>query len=553
MILPLEYFSNKKNIPFLTEVRQICKKENIPVKDGVFSFAVALLKKNGILQKEHVQKVLKSFPAENVKILSSLSLPDDEKDILGLIYQCLLTEGEKNFSGSYYTPPGMVQKLLKNSTFGKKGKSYLDPCCGSGAFLLAEFFHSPEELYGCDLDPVAVFIAKINLLCKYKEHIFFPNIFCCDFLAGKAVFEEEKEKVQALFLKKFDLIATNPPWGGFSSEKSTAKKSLKASSDTFSAFFIKSFTMLKEKGELSFLLPEAVLEIRKHAFLRKFILEETSLQQIIFPETKLFHGVMTAPVVIKVQKTPLQKTFLLEKKGKVKEYERSFFCKKREYIFSFMDEEALKILAKMEKHHFCDLSGSIFALGIVTGDNKKFLSKVCREGMEKVYTGKEISPCRLSQAKNYLLYDEKEFQQCAKKEYYHAKEKLVYRFISRKLVFAYDDTGSLFLNSANILIPELPHISIKTLLGILNSKVLNFYYMNIYNDLKVLKKALQALPLPFLTEDADRAMTLLAEKMIEGDGEKEWRLLEKMIANLYGLTDKEYAHIENFFLQEKKK
>lgn len=38
-------------------------------------------------------------------------------------------------------------------------------------------------------------------------------------------------------------------------------------------------------------------------------------------------------------------------------------------------------------------------------------------------------------------------------------------------MFAYDDTSSLFLNSANILIPNIPGMSTKTVLAFLNSSL----------------------------------------------------------------------------------
>ena len=39
-------------------------------------------------------------------------------------------------------------------------KRFLDPCCGSGAFLTQIAASNPENLYGIDIDPLAVMIAK---------------------------------------------------------------------------------------------------------------------------------------------------------------------------------------------------------------------------------------------------------------------------------------------------------------------------------------------------------------------------------------------------------
>ena len=55
----------------------------------------------------------------------------------------------------------------------------------------------------------------------------------------------------------------------------------------------------------------------------------------------------------------------------------------------------------------------------------------------------------------FIRFDPDRFQQAAPERKYRAPEKLVYRFISKKLIVAYDDRGRLTLNSANILIPRV--------------------------------------------------------------------------------------------------
>lgn len=90
------------------------------------------------------------------------------------------------------------------------------------------------------------------------------------------------------------------------------------------------------------------------------------------------------------------------------------------------------------------------------------------------------------------------FQQVAPDLVYRAKEKLVYKFVSKNLVFAYDNQQRLFLNSANILIPKVQNHSIKTVLAFLNSKLFQYVYHTKFNELKVLKSNLLQLPFPLL-------------------------------------------------------
>ena len=82
---------------------------------------------------------------------------------------------------------------------------YLDPCCGTGSFLLkvSEKFETPKNIFGCDIDKTACFIAKINLIIKFKNIIFKPQIYNIDVLKDTQILKNED----------FDIIATNPPWG----------------------------------------------------------------------------------------------------------------------------------------------------------------------------------------------------------------------------------------------------------------------------------------------------------------------------------------------------
>ena len=177
------------------------------------------------------------------------------------------------------------------------------------------------------------------------------------------------------------------------------------------------------------------------------------------------------------------------------------------------------ILGKAERMRHDDLSHSQWALGIITGNNAKVLKERPRQGLEPIYTGKDISKYSLKKASRYIKYDRADFQQCAKDEFFRAKEKLVYKFVSGHLCFTYDDKQRLFLNSANILIPDVEGMSVKTVLAFLNSSLFNFLYVKKFNDLKILKGNLSALPFPKITSETNKQLTALVDRALKGDAE----------------------------------
>ena len=187
---------------------QIISNTDAPIENIMYSLCVSYLNYCGILSKRNVQKFISQY--RNCHLID-FDVPEgiwqEGKDVIGFIYQSIVTEGERNLTGQYYTNSNVVNYMLDNKHLAD-GETFLDPCCGSGAFLLSVQTNTPECLYGFDINPIAVMIAGTNLLAKYSEHNFIPNVFCLDFLKND-LFDIERQSIPV----KFDNIYTNPPWG----------------------------------------------------------------------------------------------------------------------------------------------------------------------------------------------------------------------------------------------------------------------------------------------------------------------------------------------------
>lgn len=535
-VLPLEYISKAENISFVQGVLDHIDENEIDIFSAVYSLGIGLLKKSGIYDKPHVAEVLNGYAgAALIEKLSGADIPEDEYDILGLIYQSFLQEGKKNIKGAYYTP----QKIARSMTEGFKfdsGEQFFDPCCGSGSFLMAVDAKDPSLIFGADNDEIAVFISKLNLLLKYKDKQFIPQVYCVDYLKGRSL-----EQNSTVFLKTFDHIATNPPWGAM--ENNSGELPAITSKETFSCFFVKAFEQLKEKGTIRFLFPEAVLNVKVHRDIRKFILETAGLVSITtYDDT--FSGVTTKYVDIECGRGARSGCFTVHYKNTERTVDIRTVYETENLVFTLLAAEDIEIVRAVKEKGRFTLKNSTWGLGVVTGDNKGKLFAECREGMEKIYTGKEIRPYTLLPAKKYILFDRAGLQQVAKDEIYRAPEKLVYKFISNKLIFAYDSSGSLFLNSANILIPEIPHMSIKAVLAFLNSALFQFMYKKLFGEVKILKGNLMEMPFPELSEAESEKLTALVERVLKGDSSK-IEDIDGFIFSLYGLSEAQIEHIRS--------
>ena len=527
---------NKANI-LLKNILQV----DSLVENIMYTLVCSALLENELLHKQHVQLFLQKYShLKQVSIDIPYGVWDSEDDVLGFIYQSLLTEGERNITGQYYTNKCVVKYIVGDKVLSDN-ETFLDPCCGSGAFLMAVKTNNPSNLYGFDINPIAVMIASTNLLIKYKDKEFFPHIYCLDFLNGLDYQNE--------LPYKFDNIYTNPPWGSDKECLYTTNYPFIKSKERASMVIVESLKLLKDNGTLYFLLPISLLKIKAHNDIRRYILSTTTIHQIDIYKGK-FDGVFTDYFSIKLspQKTKKQSYIVTSDNGSsIVSLSDSDSALGNILIenLSMLDKS---ITSKMESLCNDNLSHSTWALGIVTGNNKNKVRKEITEGLELIYTGKDIKPFNLKDESSYILFNPNNFQQCAKEEYFRAPEKLIYRFIAKYPIVAYDNKQCLCLNSANILIPELDSISIKSVAALLNSTLYHYYYSLKFSDIKVLKGNLQELPFPKITKEQDEELSVLVSNIQENSFSLAYQqLLDKIVYSIFGITEEEQKYIMQKF------
>jgi hypothetical protein len=521
--IPREYFSNIDNMATAIFIVESIKAKKVSIDCAINSLCLAYLHQNGIVSSASAKFILE-FKKTYCEEIANFILPKDEKDFIGIIYQCLQTEGEKNIKGSYFTPQQITDCMAKNLMFAENQK-VLDPCCGSGGFLLAYNHTNPKNIFGYDIDKTAVKIAITNLIVKYKHIDFMPNIVCGDFLLTQTQ------------TKKFDYIITNSPWGTkYQNDYSKHFPQIK-SKELFSYFIVKSAQCLKPNGQMRFLLPEAMLHVKTHGDCRKFVLDNFSVSTIKL-WGRCFSGVQSNVISLQLSKPNKQTDTLIETDKEKYFVPQETFSKNADCVFTISNTAELELLKKIYTLPYQTLEKSLWGLGIVTGNNQERLSaKQDTAHPMPILTGKEINKYVCSVPKNFFNFDRVNLQQVAKDEIYLAKEKLLYKFISNKLVFAFDDKQSFVLNSANVLIPQIAGMSIKSVMAFLNSKIMQFAYAKSFNQLKVIKSNLCKLPFPYITSKFNDLLTNLVDN-------EQYERIDDELYKFYDLTTDEILLIE---------
>lgn len=487
-----------------------------------------------------------SLYAANPAALNAFLAWKSYDDPLGLLYQGLSSEGKKLRAGAYFTPGEIIDAALTDMDVSPQ--SFLDPCCGTGRYLVRaakRFNLPPNRLFGFDADPVAVAIAGINLLLAYPDHDFTPSIRCLDSLEDLA---NGKDGCDTNFLiANTDAIATNPPWGGCKNRE--RYKNLAAhvkSGESFSLFLEKSLRLLRPGGRLSFLLPESMLKIKTHADIRRLVLAETRIAKIT-TLGRVFSGVFTPIIRLDLIKEPAPADWTATVCCDGREYQARqmrFAANVNQAFDVAVSPRDAEIMAKIfAVPHQTLAKNAEWALGIVTGDNSRCVLDAPRDGSEPILRGRDVFKYAAREPRCHIVFRPGEFQQVAPERFFRAPEKLIYRFVSDRLVFAYDDRRLLTLNSANILIPRLPGYSMKYVLAFLNSRIFQYVFTKRFQTRKILRGDLETLPFPRLDAKPAKELEDQVDLCMGGDY-KPADDLDQMIYRLFNLAGDEIREIE---------
>lgn len=422
---------------------------------------------------------------------------------IGERYQNMLSESYKNKEGIFYTPMSIVDDMMKDLPVNAS-TSFLDPCCGTGNFLVkaVQMGVSPQHIYGFDTDPIAVQIAQRRI--KELTGCEAPHVVCGDFLQACSTLSE-----------RFDLVFTNPPWGKKLPKVQrmdfAQRYQAGSSTDTCSLFLLAALSVLKLGGIAGLLMPESFFKIAVFEEARKAALQKTVLQ--LKDYGKPFKNMYSAvSILIKNRRSKANNTVLCYYQQQLYHRDQKQFLEMPRCNINYWTRpEEMRQVEELLRQSYLTLKGhASWGLGIVTGNNAKRCKRTRRPGLKPVYRGKDLLPGRLRAAQYYINPDDfSRFQQLAPLAMYHAPEKLIYRFISSDLVFYCDTHQRYILNSANMLVldEDFP-LTAKQLAEIMNSQLTNWLFKQLFHTHKVLRGDLELLPI-FTDSSLHRRFNLL--------------------------------------------
>ncbi len=501
------------------------------------------------------------FDEEGVRAVFACPLPDGA-DPLGAVQLGSLGEGARVRGGIYFTPASIAESITGD--FGRSSGNVMDPCCGTGQFLvhLARAGKRPGELWGIDLDPPTVRLACLNLSLVWPDYEGEFRIYCADFLAvrrdGEADHAGNRQGIpdsvntgEPPLPADLSLVVTNPPWG-YRFDVSAKKRYRAAypelnSTESFSLVIARSIEFLRAGGVGVFILPESFLTVRAHRGIREWILKRCDIVKTEYLG-RPFSGVFTPVIRVDLRKRQQDRVreHAIRVIGNGPEYrvpQRRLFRNAGSMFDLHLTPRDREIVDTLKNRPHVILEGNArWALGLVTGNNRKHLLTESIPGSEPVITGADISPYIVGAPTRHIVFRPQSYQQTADESLYRQPCKLVYRFIAREPVVALDYDGRITLNSANILIPELPGYTPQALAAVLNSSLYRFLYGKMFSALKILRSHLEVLPLPQADPTVVAQLDHDVGELIAGRGDQS--RIDDLVFRICDISAADRAYIE---------
>lgn len=213
---------------------------------------------------------------------------------LSQVYEDLLLKmGEKNSDGGQFFTPREVIRAMVHTVNPSLGQKIYDPGCGTGGFLAVAYEHilrkmgqnpastnieklKHETFFGREKENLVFPIALANLVLHGIDQ---PNLWHGNTLTGRTTYD-------ALFASAppvFDVILTNPPFGG--KEGKDAQKKFEFETSSTQVLFVQHILKaLAETGNCGIVLDEGLLfGTKESAFVetKRKLTEECSLWCVV--------------------------------------------------------------------------------------------------------------------------------------------------------------------------------------------------------------------------------------------------------------------------------
>ena len=370
----------------------------------------------------------------------------------------------------------------------------------------------------------------------------------------------------------FDIVIANPPYVNIANIESDEYRQLlkntfsitRNKTDLYAYFIQQAFSLLNPKGKLSYIVPETWKATDSFVKLRELLVSHHKIDRIVNLKMGVFEAIVR-PMILHVSNL-YKKDYQIDVYDGLEIYKYSIDINeiRNNPAFAIDTESSMedKLLFKKIESVKLRLKDIVkFSRGIKTSDDKRFIhSQAYNNEYKKVFRGKNIKAYSLNWGGEYVWYRPdlmKEKVGCLPhaKEFFEVPEKLVTQRVnsSMQLLVAYDDGQNYFLDTTNVSNYNTVNkdFSLKFICGVLNSKLINFWYAKKYRMPTISGYELDTIPIPDVSKAQQESIIELVDEIIQTkqissvvNTPKLEREIDRQVYALYNLTPEEIAIIE---------
>ena len=366
----------------------------------------------------------------------------------------------------------------------------------------------------------------------------------------------------------FDIVIGNPPYVNFANIKSAEYRTIlkekfysaKNKCDLYAFFIEFGFDILNAEGIITYIIPHTWKATDSFSKLREIVFTKYRVKSIVNLDLGVFDAIVQPLIILgtKIFKNQsiikvFDKNFILSDTVNIEEILLSQF-----YTIDTTSSSLEKDIFKKIEKNSNPLSDYItFSRGIKTSNDKKFITtNLDNLECKKVYRGRNIRAYQMNWNGEYIWYRPDLMRQKVgsvphTKEFFEVPEKLVMQRISRQLIVAYDNQQNYFLDTINVSNYSTwnGRVPLKFLCGLLNSKLINFWYCKKYLLPTIGAYELHSIPIKLL-DDYSFFISLVDDAIFCAQKNDSISLaivikkIDEIVYDLYGLTEEEIRAVE---------
>lgn len=519
--------------------------------------SLIVLKEIAILLKVDIEDLI-DFP----------SIGKPLKDELSEFHEKNVTHEIRKKLGQFYTHQELVKYIYSKIPISKESK-ILDPTVGAGAFLIGSNKVNPKNLFGIDIDSIALDLCKQNVVTNFNE------IQESNFVCGNTL----NFNLNDIFPKVaqsggFDIIIGNPPFQNlkskidFNPDNPVFFPFINGVVNSCTLIIAQSLSYLKENGYLGFVLPKNVLRVDSFQALRNQISQNCTLIEII-DLGHYFNDVRGDQIVILLKKTKPKNynnsvLIGIRKKGDELNNISSYLLKQKflqnvSYFPIYRHQELLNVAEKLDKISLklgerCEI---FRGLNISSGNSLISKENRCANDII-IYRGDSIKKFGIK----YKLYlaDEELVKDKNKINRLKRNKVILQNLCSKEggITATYSSDLELNIDTVTNVIPF--DDSCFYILGLINSNFSNFYLLNIvflssnfslHTDSHYLGK----IPFVIPNKKLESKVIEITKQLMALNGERTeqyitlFKELNSLIYKIYELSSTEIKIIENSLIQ----